>query len=553
MSNPQRRNRYAPSPISVSPPAPRLEQDGLAKVIFKTAPKTLQSQVTALADLLQNSRLFKALAPDQAGSTASTVGEEAGEKELPFDFFAAARFKVHNVHHSACIRAKTRALVGLGHVLAEDLKPGPKTEFDEMGMPMPKPKRTISLPSKVSEILDPLCRFSWQHTLNQLAEDFWQVGNCYLEVVRDEGGQITGLHWQPATDVRIVVEDNFGANYHYLVRGRVGGDVRMAAYGDLDDFRIRKPLAVGVIPVAEGEQRRVSEMIHIAEPTTLDRWYGIPQWLASSALVELVQALHQHQFDFHINRGVPEFLMLMLGAKADKKTWEAITKTFDGYVGLGNQHKASVFNIPDPDIKVQIEKLAMDGIQNGTFFRDMSETLSTTIVSAHGVPPSLAGILIPGKMGATNESTNAIMVFQTLEIGPAQEHFETMLGSRLGNAAKNGGLGLARSDFELRTIIEEMAEAMQELKPADTLARMKPQLPQAAAEGRDLDRGVKKSTLDLAEALERALIEKVLMKPRAGESEEEFMARFMADPKARREFPDMSQRAAIAHSMFRHG
>lgn len=496
MSN-TRPNRY----LRQTPPAEPME--GAAKTIFKAAPKTLQAQVGALADLLQNSRIFKAMAPDAPAPTA--VGEEAGEKDLPFDFLAAARFKVHNVHHSACIRAKTKALVGLGHVLAEDLEPGPDPEFTDMGVPKPKPKRVQKNPSKVSEILDPLCRFSWRHTLEQLAEDYWQVGNAYLEVVRDEGGKISGLHWQPACDVRVVVEDNYGTNFHYLVRGRIGGDVRMANYGDRDDFMTRKPIAIGTLPAQEGfPKNRVSEIIHIAAPTTLDRWYGVPQWLASSALVELVQALHQHQFDFHINRGVPEFMMLLLGAKADKKTWQAITSTFDGYVGLGNQHKASVFNIPDPDIKVQVEKLAMEGIQNGTFFRDMSETLATTIVSAHGVPPSLAGILIPGKMGASNESTNAIMVFQTLEVGPEQDHFEGMLGSRLGNTAKNGGLGLERSDFELRTIIEEMAEAMEKLKPADTMGKMKQQLPQAAAEGRDLDKGVKKSTLTLAQALEDA-------------------------------------------------
>lgn len=475
--------------------------EGFAKVLYRAAPKSLQGQLGALADLLQGSRIFKAM---QDNSAPSTVGEEAGEKDHPFDFQAAARFKVHNVHHSACIRAKTKALVGLGHVLAEDLEPGPSPEFTEDGVL--KPKRTVKKPSAVSQKLDPLCRFSWRHTLEQLAEDYWQVGNAFLEVVRDDGGRITGLHWQPAVDVRVVVEDNFGTNIHYLVRGRVGGDVRMAAYGDREDFLSRKFLAIGAMPVPQDQarNRKVSEMIHIAAPTTLDRWYGVPQWLASSALVELVQALHQHQFDFHVNRGVPEFLMLLLGAKADKKTWKAITETFDGYVGLGNQHKASVFNIPDPNIKVQMEKLAMEGIQNGTFFRDMSETLSTTIVSAHGVPPSLAGILIPGKMGATNEQSNAIMVFQTLEIGPEQDHFESMLGSRLGDPEKNGGLGLQREDFELRTIIEEMAEAMEKLKPADTMGRMKQQLPQAAAEGRDLNSGVKKSTYDLAAALERA-------------------------------------------------
>ncbi len=501
MRSPERKNRYLSAPAAAASES----IEGMAKTVFRAAPRQLAAQVEALAHLLTTSRLFKALSPDS--TTASAVGEEAGERMHPFDFLAAARFAVHNVHHSTCIRAKTKALVGLGHVLAEDLEPGPDPEFTDMGVPKPKPKRVRKEPSKVASILDPLCKHSWQHTLLQLAEDYWQVGNAFLEVVRT-GGKITGLHWQPACDVRIVLEDNFGSNYHFIVRGRTGGDVRMANYGDVG-FGTRPGLYVGSLPTAvtnsvNDKPVKVSEMIHIAAPTTLDRWYGVPQWLASSALVELVQALHQHQFDFHVNRGVPEFLMLLLGAKADKKTWEAITKTFDGYVGLGNQHKASVFNIPQADIKVEMHKMAMEGIQNGTYFRDMSETLATTIVSAHSVPPALAGILIPGKMGAANESTNAIMVFQTMEIGPEQDHFETMLGSRLGDSARNGGLGLERSDFELRTIIEEMSEAMEKLKPADTMGKMKQQMPEAAAEGRDLDKGVKKSTLQLAQALQQA-------------------------------------------------
>lgn len=427
---------------------------------------------------------------------ASAVGEEPGEQPKPFDFQAAIQFKGHNVHHSTCIRAKTRALVGLGHVAEDDYAAPPPTEYDDNGMPAPKPKKKKRKPSKVALVLDPLCRHSWQHTLMQLAEDYWQTGNAFLEVVRD-GEKIVGLHWQPATDVWIHFEDNSGTAIHFVVKGRIGGDIRMAQFGDLRPSR--RTSAGFASPL-----NTRSSIIHIASPTTMTRTYGMPQWLASGPLVELTQALHQHQFDFHVNRGVPEFLMLLMGVKADKKTWNKMVETFDSWVGLGNSHKASLFNLPDPNMTVQLEKLAVEGIANGTFFRDMSETLATTIVSAHGVPPSLAGILIPGKMGAANESSNAMMIFQTLEVGPEQTHFETILGSKLGSPELNGGLGLTREDFELRTLIEEMAEAMELLKPADTMGKMKQQLPQAAAEGRDLKAGVKKSTILLAEALQKA-------------------------------------------------
>lgn len=468
MSNPSSKpsNRYAAS----------AEQPVLAG-LSHTAREAARRIYPSIAPL-------EALAKSLGQEGPSTVGDAPGEQNLPFDFLAAMKFKVHNVHHSACIRAKTRALVGLGHVVEgeEDPMASPAPPIDPAtGQPKPQPRKRKKI-SKVARVLDPLCRHSWQMTLNQLGEDYEQVGNAYLEVVR-EGRKIVGLHWLPAIDVRIVLEDNYGADIHYLVRGRPNGDVRLAAFGDLDDFLRRQKIS--------GDGRRNAEVIHLPAPSSMHRWYGWPSWLASAALVELTQALHQHQFDFHVNRGVPEFILFLLKARADKKTWDRMTTTFDSFVGVGNQHKASIFNLPDPNMEVKVEKLAMEGIANGTFFRDMSETLSTLIVSAHSMPPSLAGILIPGKMGAANEMSNALVSFQTLEIGPEQEHFETLLGSTLGDAER-AGLGLTREDFELRTIIEEMAKAMKLLKPADTLGRMRQELPEAASEGRDLSAGVKK-------------------------------------------------------------
>lgn len=432
----------------------------------------------------ETGRLFRAAEPlvtlakslyDARGR--SNVMEDIGERGLPFDLTAASRFLVHNVHHSTCIATKAGALVGLGHVLPDE------DDEPEINPDTGKAKKRKRVPSKAATTLDPLCRYSWQMTLSQLGLDFWNVGNAYLECVRDgDLGPIVGLHWLPGCDVRVVTEDGRGVDSHFLVRGRVGGDIRMARFGDASGLRARLRFTPDI---------RISEVIHIPMPTILDRWYGMPEWLCATALIELTQALMQHQFDFHQNRGVPEMLLMLTGGRVDKRTWAAITETFDQYVGLGNSHKASVFNIPDPNIVSKVEKLAMDGIANGTFFKDMNEALATAIVSAHRVPPSLAGILIPGKMGAANELSNAIMAFQATLIGPMQEHFETILGISLGG--DSAGLGLVRDDFRLRSVVDEIAEQMEKLKPADTMGRMKQELPQASAEGRNLDKGLKKS------------------------------------------------------------
>lgn len=410
-----------------------------------------------------NRNLFPSLAADGEGllttilkqqntDAPSNQGVATGHVRRPFDFRRTALLRQHNEHHSTCLEAKKAATVGLGHVSDETKKK-----------------------------LDPLCRVSWLSTLLQVVEDLENLGNGFLEVVRDDAGTIVGLHYQPLLHVGIVVE-NRRYQYHYEVTSEGGSrsQVKFAAFGDLDSFRQRHPS----IP----EDERVSELIHFANPSTLSRWWGVPAWLSAIASIELVQSMKQHQFDFHQNRGVPEFMLFVMGTKVRSKDWTAIEESLQAQIGLGNTHKSVALNLTDPNVTVQLEKLAMEGTADGDYFAKMMETLSVNIVSAHRVPPSIAGILIPGKMGAANEATNAIMSFQSLVIGQAQEMIETTLRCTLGK-----DLGMPDDAFTFRTIVEEMAEAMEALKPADTMGRMRDELPEAAAEGRDLEDGLQKA------------------------------------------------------------
>lgn len=443
----------------------------------------------------------------------SQQGDLIGELFLPFDFRAATQFKLNNVHHSTCIEARKQATVGLGHV----------TDADS------------NKQSNAAETLNPLTRTGWQSVLAMLAEDYYQVGNAYLEVRRRGDmarGPITGLHYVPAANVRVVLEDSRGVNLHYKVlngssiqRSETGTsgdgsfDLVMAKFGDLADFQRR--VRGGGLRGTTGGQGGWSEIIHFQKPSvglglSTDRWYGFPDWLAGTGYVEVTQALLQSQFDLFSNRGVPEFLMFLLGARVDEDTWDEMKMTMDGYVGFGQQYKSGMFNIADPNLEVQIEKLALDSVLNGTFFKDMMEVLSTTIVSAHRVPPPIAGIVIPGRMGASNEILNAVMSFQILNIGPEQHNLQTMLGCTLGNEDLNQGLEipgegrkLAFADFEFRTIVESMATMMQFLRPMDTASRMREELPTAMAEGRDMDEGLlrdgRSDSTDIARAMDMDL------------------------------------------------
>lgn len=434
---------------------PRARRESAAQVtkLFRRTP----SLFPKIAD--QNESLLTTITKIQNEEQESKQGVYIGAMPRPFDFIGAQELKRHNVHHSRCIEAKKVATVGLGH----------ENE-------------------KVRETLDPLCRVSWLHAMLQVAEDFENTGNGFLEVVRGTDGQPKGVHFLPARDVRIMVENN-RYDFHYEIHSSGTGaahTIKFAPFGQLDAFMKRHK---GVAP------ERVSELIHFIDPTSYSRWWGQPGWLAAIASIELVQAITQHQFDFHINRGVPEFMLFVMGTKVRKADWKLIEASLQSQIGLGNSHKSLAINLTDPNITVQLEKLAMESAADGDYFKSMMETLSVSIVSAHGTPPAIAGIMIPGKMGASNEASQAIMSFQALTIGPKQEIFETTLDCTLGS--DKGVKDLSKGDFDFKTIVDEMAEAMEKLKPVDTMGSMKQELPEAAAEGRDLEEGLKKGDWDV--------------------------------------------------------
>jgi hypothetical protein len=425
-----------------------------------------------LAGLSMVQVLMKAAGTPDA-SSASTQGINKGRREHPFDYSQVTLFQTANEHHSACIRAKVSATVGLGFLTPEEIAKKIKGDAIVGG-----PKRT-----KADEILDPLCDHSWQDVMTDAGEDFWQVGPCYIEVVRSDGKKITGIHHVPAKDVHVVVED--AINRHFEVCGEGTSPKLFAEYGDLDGFKARGLGTTNGFTLTPEQAGSTAEIIQIRQPSSLSKIYGFPDWISCVAAIELIQCLRQYKYDFFNNRGVPEFLLFVLGQRLADKEWKVIVDALKSNIGKGNSHKSVALNLPNDQIKIVLEKLALEGKSDDSLDKT-NETYQLAIVTAHGVPPLLAGIQIPGKLGATNELPNAIRCFQLLRCGPAQRIFQQKLGATLGNKDLNGGLGLGPDDFILRAITDEI-----NLQAMDTSTQMRQTETDAANQGRDLNAGLK--------------------------------------------------------------
>jgi len=432
--------------------------------------------------------IFKAAGSAKEEASGQSVWH--GRKEHPFDWRAVTNFQTSNEHHAACIHAKVSSTVGLGFG-----RPKPPQMGPDGVTPLP-PKEDDEI-SKVDKVLNPLCTHTFQNTFSPVCEDFWQVGTGYMEVVRRgtgkttsssagssrvPAGTITGLHHLSAPDVHVYLENEF-YEHHYEIDSPEGGAVRrFARFGDRDGF-LERVKGGGIQMTGEKPNpNHVSEVIEFRRPSTLSRWYGFPDWLSAVALIELVQCLHQWKYDFFLNRGVPEFMLFILGQKLPTADWLKIETALKANIGKGNSHKSIAVNLSSQDIKIQLEKLGMDAKAEDEFVATKQE-LAVGIVTAHGVPPLLAGILIPGKLGASNELPNAIKAFQALKIGPAQRIFTQTLTATLGT---DTGLGLTEKDFLLKTINDEI-----DLELMDTMSRMREPVASAQQKGRNLKDGVK--------------------------------------------------------------
>lgn len=408
-------------------------------------------------------------------------GTSIGLKNHPFNMIAVRDYSDFNPYHSSCIEAKKNATVGLGF----------KSE-------------------RVAEVLDPLCEHGLSDLLYALEEDYWETGNAYMEVVRDENEVITGLHHLPAADVYLYIEDTTDlSKKHYEIYGTEETIIRarrFARFGDREEYIKRNH-------IQPEEAKTVSEVIHRRMPSSHTRWYGRPEYFSAIPSIELVQAMTQHEFNYFFNNGVPEYLLFLIGQKLDPITWGQITAMLQANQGLKNSRKSNAVNIGGVDPKnftVQVEKLAAGNDSSNSPFSTNSEITSTCVVTAHGVPPVLAGLLIPARLSGNNEGPNALLMFQVMKIGPTQKSYSQLLAGTLAAdgvefATPDGSTEtLTREDFigknkesdkgnGFNSIIDEI-----NLPLASTMSQMREPVAGAAGAGgaRDLSQGLLTSGQD---------------------------------------------------------
>jgi hypothetical protein len=402
------------------------------------------------------------------------AGSIVGRQEHPIDYEAAVRTMLAVSTQATCIMTKRDATVGLGFETAEQRK---KRKEEAMPPPQPGPNPIAQAKalmddtgetSKVDEVLDDLCEVSFQSLINEVGEDYENTGNGYFEVQRESDTSPIVSMWHYFSPMIYVVVEEGGLDKHFEVDSP-SGTVKFARFGDLQGFRQRNPNV---------KQETLTEMIPFRMPTASCQHYGLPQWLGCVPWLEIAQHMMSYESDYYQNRSVPDLLAFFKGMNLSAEAQKEMKQMIKDCVGPGKRHRSMAFFLPKSDSEIQIERLSTE---NREKLADSWSTVALEIVSSHRVPPLLAGITVPGKMGAANELPNALIAFQQLYIAQHQKIFQRVLGKTLGSP--EAGLGLSPTDFLPRRITD-----FYDIGQMDTMSRMRQPL---AGSGRNLSQGLK--------------------------------------------------------------
>lgn len=319
-----------------------------------------------------------------------------------------------NSHHSSCLNVKCHALTGLGFLSEEPY-----------------------------EKLDPLTEHGFQDVMDDVTEDYTQTGNGFIEVVRNAAGKIRGLHHIPVDHVDIYLEDPDNPQaFHYVVKSRLGERYRhFAKWKDRERLfawlkQPEKPSTV--VPISDEELPsrvdQVSEVIHFRHPTSMSKYWGLSNWLAAVPIIAMIQAEQQWIYDYFVNHGVADAIILFKNGEMGPGQWERARELLVDNVAKGERRKTLLLHLPDPQVDLQVAKLATEIATSGQI--EIDRNMAADLMSAHQVPPAVAAVALTAKLGNNREYKDQLGLFQCLTIAPDQNRLTRTLERTLGSEFK---------------------------------------------------------------------------------------------------------------------
>jgi hypothetical protein len=334
---------------------------------------------------------------DTRAAISKGVGPSVMSRWVPQPVSFTQLKSYHNPYHDRAIRIKARMTVGLGF---EEVKEG----------------TLDALPSSSKGD-------SFQSQLLLAAIDVESTGNGYLEILTAAGGRIGAVNWIPAESVEI----SEGQDWYRHVAVTPGSSARRVSY--------YLPWPAG----GKGTLPSERYILHVSQDGTWSTWYGEPDWLGALDSVMLFHGAMRFNRASFDNNCIPTWVVFLLGASLDdtpredangntlptqrQEFMDWMSRT---YGGADNAGKMLLMDLPGVSDKgsVVFQKL-QDGPKDGDFLK-LLDTCRDQILSAHGCPPRLAGVVVSGALGGSGEMFGQLLAFRE-DLRPKQEMWQQAL------------------------------------------------------------------------------------------------------------------------------
>lgn len=356
---------------------------------------------------------------------AAETKAPAGVKWAPQPVSFAKLKSYRNPHHNRCIAVKARSAVGYGLV-------------DE--------KLAKALPTAANGD-----SFLAQVLLAQL--DLEYTGNGYLEIITSAGGQIAHVTWMQA--------ETMEAGYQ---EGRSG--VPWYRHTAIDASSKRKRVAYyPAWPAGGRAEAGTRYVLHVTQDGTWSTYYGEPDWIGALGALMLDDSAEKYQRGVFDNGCIPSYLIFLNGVKLSDEHQldasgnelpsqrETVQRWFQAqYGGAENAGKAMLIDMPalgsdvySEKASVQVQKL-QDGPKDGDFLK-LQDACRDRIISGHGVPPRLVGVVASGSLGGSGEIYGQLLLFRE-DVTPKRRMMEEALAQLRPKLPGTPELLFAEMDLE---------------------------------------------------------------------------------------------------------
>lgn len=160
---------------------------------------------------------------------------------------------------------------------------------------------------------------------------------------------------------------------------------------------------------------------HIKYHSPATKFYGEPDYLTALEQISVTKQADRYNKSFFDNGARPGYGIIFENSSPNPEQIKTF-KTFfsENYKGAQNSHKTLLFHTGktgegQSPAKIRLEKL--DGVEDMSFEK-LRSTNKDEIISAHGVPPRLVGIVTAGQLGGGTELIDQLHAFNEITIKP---------------------------------------------------------------------------------------------------------------------------------------